>query len=202
MDGMTKNLEKKIPEKLKFFSGFNAGSLKVIMWTRICDGKRGVKNRGATEKNRTVKTVFDRNIRFLYIFGLPRGIGFCGHVQKFAGFWLIVTEQKCVTNSRFPQITRGHIMWVTFCDKTGHMICDETCLGAKVGTRTKISIARVQKTRVKCGKRRLLSEVFQCKKGIYGLKGQSRKKGCLEWLSLTLRRPGVVQLSQNHPGLH
>ena len=92
---------KKSPEKLKFFSGFNAGSLKVIMWTRICDGKKGVKNRGATGKNRTVKTGFDRNIRFLYIFGLPRGIGFCGHVQKFAGFWLIVTEQKCVTNSRY-----------------------------------------------------------------------------------------------------
>ena len=162
---------KKSPEKLKFFPGFNAGSLKVIMWTRICDGKKGVKNRGATGKNRTVKTGFDRNIRFLYIFGLPRGIGFCGHVQKFAGFWLIVTEQKCVTNSRFPQVTRGHIMWVTFCDKTGQIICDETCLGAKVGTRTKISIARVQKN---------ASEMWKTAPPIWSIpvqKGDLRVKG-------------------------
>ena len=41
-------------------------------------------------------------------------------------------------------------MWVTFCDKTGQIICDETCLGAKVGTRTKISIARVQKKTHNC----------------------------------------------------
>lgn len=65
----------------------------------------------------------------------------------------------------------GHIL-----RQKGHIICDETCLGAKVGTRTKISIARVQKTRVKCGKRRLLSEVFQCKRGIYGLKGAKQKE--------------------------